>query len=187
MLYNGLGRYGDALTEAQQAAAEQPELFSASWALPELIEAASRSGQAALASDAFAQLADAVSVSHTDWGYGLHSRCQALVTSGEDADLCYREAVARFDYGATVSATLHGTLSALNACVECCDRHALPGRLALFWEGRDGSTDTMSFVDLQRRSAQFANFLVGQGIRPGDCVAGLLPRIPELLIAILGI
>ena len=95
MLYNGLGRYGDALTEAQQAAAEQPEVFSASWALPELIEAANRSGQAALARDAFAQLADAVSVSHTDWGYGLHARCQALVTSGEDADRCYREAVAR--------------------------------------------------------------------------------------------
>ena len=95
MLYNGLGRYGAALIEAQQAAAEQPEVFSASWALPELIEAASRSGQAALATDAFAQLADAVSASHTDWGYGLHSRCQALVTNGEDADRYYREAVAQ--------------------------------------------------------------------------------------------
>jgi DNA-binding CsgD family transcriptional regulator len=101
MLYNGLGRYGDALVEAQQAAAEQPELFSASWALPELIEAASRFGQTALAAEAFARLAEAVSVSHTDWGYGLHARCEALVTSGEDADRCYREAVARLSRTST--------------------------------------------------------------------------------------
>jgi DNA-binding CsgD family transcriptional regulator len=101
MLYNGLGRYGDALVEAQQAAAEQPELVSASWALPELIEAASRFGQTTLAAEAFARLAEAVSVSHTDWGYGLHARCEALVTSGEDADRCYREAVARLSRTST--------------------------------------------------------------------------------------
>ncbi|MGF7163045.1 acetyl-CoA synthetase [Rhodoligotrophos appendicifer] len=98
----------------------------------------------------------------------------------------YQEAAAAFDHQATVERTLHGTLSALNACVECCDRHALPGRIALFWEGRDGNSDTLTFIELQRRAAQFAEFLVAQGVRPGDCVAGLLPRIPELLITILG-
>ena len=45
ILHNGLGRYEVARAEAQQAAEEAPELFSSMWALAELIEAASRSGQ----------------------------------------------------------------------------------------------------------------------------------------------
>ena len=47
ILYNGLGRYEEALAEAQQAAEQAPELFISMWALPELIEAASRTGQTA--------------------------------------------------------------------------------------------------------------------------------------------
>jgi acetyl-CoA synthetase len=98
----------------------------------------------------------------------------------------YLTATTDFDYGKTASADLAGSLDALNACVECCDRHALPGRIALFWEGRDGSSANYSFSQLQELSARFANFLHSQGVRPGDRVAGLLPRTPELLITILG-
>ncbi|MDT3720416.1 AMP-binding protein [Pseudomonas oryzihabitans] len=98
----------------------------------------------------------------------------------------YADVYARFDYRATVAARLSGSLAALNACVECCDRHALPGRIALFWEGRDGQRESWTFLELQQRAAQFAGFLASQGIGPGDRVAGLLPRTPELLIAILG-
>ena len=47
ILYNGLGRYEEALAEAQQAAEQAPELFISMWALAELIEAASRTGQTA--------------------------------------------------------------------------------------------------------------------------------------------
>jgi acetyl-CoA synthetase len=75
-------------------------------------------------------------------------------------------------------------LSALNACVECCDRHALPGRIALFWEGRDGASATYTFSDLQDKAARFANFLLAQGVKKGDKVAGLLPRNIELLITV---
>ena len=49
ILYNSLGRYEQALAEAQQAAEQAPELFVSMWALAELIEAASRTGQTALA------------------------------------------------------------------------------------------------------------------------------------------
>lgn len=97
----------------------------------------------------------------------------------------YSSATSQFDYQHTVNAALHGSLEALNACVECCDRHALPGRIALFWEGRDGSEATWTYRDLQDNAARFANFLRAQGVGKGDRVAGLLPRTAELLIVVL--
>ncbi|SDA56054.1 acetyl-CoA synthetase [Pseudomonas sp. NFACC15-1] len=97
----------------------------------------------------------------------------------------YSSATSQFDYLQTVNAALHGSLEALNACVECCDRHALPGRIALFWEGRDGSAATWTYRDLQDNAARFANFLRAQGVGKGDRVAGLLPRTAELLIVVL--
>src|SRR5262245_20188865 len=77
-------------------------------------------------------------------------------------------------------------LTGLNACYECCDRHAASGKTALFWEGKDGRSETYTFADLQALSARFANLLHKQGVRPGDVVAGLLPRTPALLIVALG-
>ncbi|MBD0704356.1 AMP-binding protein [Pseudomonas sp. PSB1] len=97
----------------------------------------------------------------------------------------YSSATSQFDYLHTVNTALHGSLKALNACVECCDRHALPGRIALFWEGRDGSDATWTYRDLQDNAARFANFLLAQGVGKGDKVAGLLPRTAELLIVVL--
>ena len=82
ILYNGLGRYEEALAEAQPAAEQAPELFTSMWALPELIEAASRSGQTALAADALGRLAEATSVGQTDWGQGIYARCRALLSDG---------------------------------------------------------------------------------------------------------
>ncbi|PYC25377.1 AMP-binding protein [Pseudomonas jessenii] len=97
----------------------------------------------------------------------------------------YLSATAQFNYQHTVDAALSGTLEALNACVECCDRHALPGRIALFWEGRDGASATYTFSELQDKAARFATFLLAQGVQKGDKVAGLLPRNIELLITVL--
>lgn len=98
----------------------------------------------------------------------------------------YAEAIAGFNYQDAFAERVSGTLDAINACVECCSRHALPGRIALFWEGRDGSSESWTFTQLDQLSARFANFLQEQGVQPGDRVAGLLPRTPELLVTILG-
>ncbi|SDD97223.1 acetyl-CoA synthetase [Cupriavidus sp. YR651] len=98
----------------------------------------------------------------------------------------YAETMAGFSYADTIGSQLDGNLASMNACIECCDRHALPGRIALFWEGRDGSAETYTFAQLQALSARFANFLRARGVQPGDRVAGLLPRTPELLATILG-
>ena len=91
-----------------------------------------------------------------------------------------------FDYAATVRNALSGTLEAMNACHECCDRHALPGRIGLLQENADGTSSIHSYIELRDQAAQFANFLTSQGVGPGDVVAGLLPRSHELLITILG-
>src|SRR5215468_1343477 len=61
ILYNGLGRYEKALEEARQASEQTPEVAIEAWALPELIEAARRTGQTQVAADALDQLAAAAS------------------------------------------------------------------------------------------------------------------------------
>jgi DNA-binding CsgD family transcriptional regulator len=95
VLYNGYGRYHEALEAAQQASEEAPELYVSMWALPELIEAASRTGNTGLAADALAQLIEATRVAGTDWALGIEARSRALVISGRDAEDSYREAVVR--------------------------------------------------------------------------------------------
>ena len=97
----------------------------------------------------------------------------------------YAEAARTFDHDQAVVAALHGNLEALNACVECCDRHTGDGKLALIHEDRDGNSTRYSFDQLQVQAARFANVLRAQGVGAGDRVAGLMPRTPELLVTIL--
>ena len=95
ILANGLGRYADALAAAQQASQDSPALYMAMWALPELIEAATRTGNAHIASDALARLAETTQAGETDFGLGMEARSRALVSEGETAENCYREAIDR--------------------------------------------------------------------------------------------
>ncbi|RQS66454.1 AMP-binding protein [Burkholderia sp. Bp8963] len=98
----------------------------------------------------------------------------------------YADAVARFSIEAA-AAQLHGDLAhGLNACVECCDRHVAAGGTALDWIDASGRHHSFSFAQMQALSARVAHLLVAQGVRPGDVVAGLLPRTPELLATVLG-
>jgi len=100
----------------------------------------------------------------------------------------YQELIQEFT-PALVEDQFSGSLDGgLNACVEICDRHAAtdPNRIALRYLRSNGERGELSFAELQRRAAQFANYLKRLGIGRGDRVAGLLPRTPELLITILG-
>lgn len=98
----------------------------------------------------------------------------------------YQDAYENFDLKAEID-RLQGSLDGgLNACVECCDRHMGSNRPALHWEGQNGQSLIYTFEELSELSAKFANMLIEQGVKPGDRIAGLLPRIPELLITILG-
>ena len=95
VLYNGLGRYEQAVAEAQQASDAAPELHISGWALPELIEAAARTGKTRLAVEALERLAEATSVGDSDWGLGVLARSRALLSEGQDAEDSYREAIER--------------------------------------------------------------------------------------------
>ena len=98
----------------------------------------------------------------------------------------YFEASNVFDFDATVSNAISGTFAAMNACYECCDRHADGDAVALIQENADGSSSRHSYAELRDQSAQFAHYLTQQGVQAGDVVAGLLPRGHALLVTILG-
>ncbi|MBE7159020.1 MAG: AMP-binding protein [Rhodospirillales bacterium] len=100
----------------------------------------------------------------------------------------YRTACADFSVEALAADVLNGSLDRnINACVECCDRWADSDRVALSWmsEAQDRQ-EAVTYRSLREQSAQFAHVLRHHGIQPGDVVAGMLPRIPALLVAILG-
>ena len=94
VLYNGLGRYEEALAAARQAR-EHEHAFTSAWALPELIEAAVRTGSMRAASDALDLLAEGARAGGTDWGLGIEARCRALLSEGEEAERLYTEAIGR--------------------------------------------------------------------------------------------
>jgi tetratricopeptide (TPR) repeat protein len=96
-LYNGLGRYEDALAAAQQAAEHPQELWS-TLVLPELIEAAARSGKTASAADALQRLSETARASGTEWALGTEACSRALLTPGEAAESLYREAIGRLGH-----------------------------------------------------------------------------------------
>jgi len=95
ILANGLGQYEAALAAAQQAARDTSALYISMWALPELIEAAARSGNAPQAPEALARLAEFTQAGGTDFGLGVEARCRALLSEGETAERLYREAIDR--------------------------------------------------------------------------------------------
>ena len=95
VLYNGLGCYDEAREGARLAAGDPAGIYVSAWALPELIEAAARSGNMPMAEDAVARLADSAQAGGTDWGLGIEARSRALVTEGQAAEGRYQEAIDR--------------------------------------------------------------------------------------------
>jgi len=96
LLYNGLGQYGKALAAAE-VACEYDDVGVLGWSLVELVEAAVRSSQPARASEALQRLSETTRASGTDWALGTEARSRALLSEGETAENCYREAIERLD------------------------------------------------------------------------------------------
>jgi DNA-binding CsgD family transcriptional regulator len=92
LLYNGLGRYEEALRAARRVFAHS-QLVELNWALPELIEAAARVGDLDSAIEADRLLSERTGASGTDWALGVAARSHALVTNNADAERLYREAM----------------------------------------------------------------------------------------------
>jgi len=95
VLYNGLARYEEAAAAARQATSNTFEPWISMWALPELVEAAARTGDAELARDALERLAETTQPCGTDFALGIEARSRALLSHGAAADDLYREAIDR--------------------------------------------------------------------------------------------
>jgi DNA-binding CsgD family transcriptional regulator len=95
VLCNALGRYDDALAAARQAWECPDELGLATRVLPELIEAAVRSGTPEQAGDALKRLSEATRAANTDWALGIEARSRALLSDGQVAEDLYHEAIDR--------------------------------------------------------------------------------------------
>ena len=93
VLYNGLGRYADAMASAELASEQRDDLAFANLALAELIEAAVRGGQPERAAAAMGRLTELTLPSGTAWGLGVAARSRALLSEGDEAERLYREAI----------------------------------------------------------------------------------------------
>jgi DNA-binding CsgD family transcriptional regulator len=102
VLYNGLGRYGAACDVARRAfepdveRQRDPAMFGlyGSLVVPELAEAAARTGDMALVRAALDWLSERTQVTPTDWVLGIESLVRALLGEGDAADSCYRMSIA---------------------------------------------------------------------------------------------
>lgn len=67
--------------------------------------------------------------------------------------------------------------------VEEIERHAKEkDRLALLWENESGDKRRLTYAELVARSNQLANAFTNQGMRKGDKLIVLMPRVPEAYI-----
>jgi DNA-binding CsgD family transcriptional regulator len=94
VLYNGLGRYQNAVAAAQRAC-EHDDLGLFGWGLIELVEAASRSGKPEVATAALRQLDERTRAGATTWALGIEARSHALLDDGPAAEALYREGIER--------------------------------------------------------------------------------------------
>ncbi|MBZ9995865.1 acyl-CoA synthetase [Mesorhizobium sp. BH1-1-4] len=98
----------------------------------------------------------------------------------------YEDAVSGFRIEDEIARLDGDPATGINAYVECCGRHAGQNRLALRAISASGELNEFSFEDLDAMSGRVGNLLKELGVGPGDVVAAMLPRIPELVALILG-
>jgi DNA-binding CsgD family transcriptional regulator len=94
VLYNGLGRH-DAARDAARRAFEHQQLGHGPLVVPELAEAAARTGEVDLVRAALEWLSERTRTAPTEWALGIEARLQALLGEGEAAESCYRESIER--------------------------------------------------------------------------------------------
>jgi DNA-binding CsgD family transcriptional regulator len=89
----GSGHYEDALAAARAVSECSAELGLPTWALVDVVEAASRIGRPAEAAEALRRLAETTRAAGTDWAHGVEARSRALVSVGEEAEGHYLQAI----------------------------------------------------------------------------------------------
>jgi DNA-binding CsgD family transcriptional regulator len=94
VLYNGLGRHDAACNPAWRAF-QRDELGYGPYVVPELAEAASRTGDVELVRAALRWLSERTQAAPTEWSLGIQARVRALLSQGDAAERHYRESIAR--------------------------------------------------------------------------------------------
>jgi DNA-binding CsgD family transcriptional regulator len=94
VLYNGLGRH-DIARDAVWRAFERDELGYGPYVVPELAEAASRTGDVELVRVALQWLSDRTRAAPTEWALGIEARVRALLSQDDAAEPHYRESIDR--------------------------------------------------------------------------------------------
>jgi DNA-binding CsgD family transcriptional regulator len=107
VLHNGLGRH-DLARDAARRAFERDPVGHGSLVVPELAEAASRTGDMMLVRRALDWLSERTRVTSTGWLLGVEARVRALLRDGDDSDRLYRESIDHLS-GCTVRAELART------------------------------------------------------------------------------
>jgi acetyl-CoA synthetase len=98
----------------------------------------------------------------------------------------YSEAVRAFDWKDVRTALGWAERGKVSLAASIVDRHVARDTPALICVGRDGTERRVSYRELSEASGRLAGALQRLGVKPGDRVAGLMPRVPEALIAIIG-
>jgi len=98
----------------------------------------------------------------------------------------YADAVRDFDWSTVLRDLDWQDRAHINLGHAIVDRHAAGDGLALYWIAKDRSRVTITYRELRSLSNKVANVLRGLGVRKGDRVAGILPRVPETLAAMIG-
>jgi ATP/maltotriose-dependent transcriptional regulator MalT len=94
VLYNGLGRH-DLAREAVWRVFERDDFAYGPYVVPELAEAASRTGDAAPVRAALEWLSERTRVTPSEWSLGMEARLRALLSQGDAAERHYRESIDR--------------------------------------------------------------------------------------------
>jgi DNA-binding CsgD family transcriptional regulator len=94
VLSNGLGRSAAAYDAARRAF-ERESMGYGSHVVPELVEAAARTGDLELLGTVQQWLSERARVTPTDWVLGIEARARALLSDGESAERYHRESIER--------------------------------------------------------------------------------------------
>jgi len=100
-------------------------------------------------------------------------------------------------YGSFVCRALTNTIHNTVCGHEASPELLRPGLLHELFEQKSGAQpentalicagERMTYAEVERRANQLARLLRSRGVKRGDCVAMLLPRSPEVCVALLGI
>jgi ATP/maltotriose-dependent transcriptional regulator MalT len=93
VLNNGIGRH-EAARDAAWHAFERDPVGTGAFLVPELAEAASRTGDVAVLDAALDWLSERTGATPTDWVLGIEARVRALLSEGDVAERRYRESIA---------------------------------------------------------------------------------------------